>query len=133
MKWINCALRLILGSVFVVAAAMKSLAPDEFRFTMAQLIQPIVISEWLLSILMWSIVAVEILLGVLLLSGYRVKQTATASVVLLVVFSAALVVLMVKNESCNCFGTAVHTSGSMSLMRNAILILIAVLIRRNAT
>lgn len=65
-----------------------------------------ILPEWMAEILAHALPWFELALGLLLITGWQLRWTATASVALLVIFSAAMLDARYKNLDidCGCFG-----------------------------
>lgn len=96
------ALRVLVGGVFVVAAADKLGNPEPFAQAIANYrLLPLQLVNGVAIVLPW----VELMVGLMLLVGIRVRAAATVAVALLVIFTAALLSALVRglDISCGCF------------------------------
>jgi uncharacterized membrane protein YphA (DoxX/SURF4 family) len=120
--------RLALGLVWITAAASKLLAEGRLRDAVADfhlLPRPAAIAVGTV------LPPIELLLGGLLIIGQWTTRAAEASVVLLLVFTAAIVVSLVKGNHvrCNCFGHWGEESISInSVARNVGLLAVAIFV-----
>ncbi|MCS6965470.1 MAG: DoxX family membrane protein [Candidatus Kapabacteria bacterium] len=99
---LGIALRLLIGMVFLVAAADKLSNPELFarnianyRILPTELVNiPALVIPWL-----------EVLVGLMLIVGLRVRAAATVAVGLLLVFTLALISALVRGLDihCGCF------------------------------
>lgn len=119
-------LRLLLGLVFVISAAAKLWSIDQFEL---YVFSYGFFSLNLTFIIVRLCIGVELALGVLLLIGWLRRIVLTTTFVLLLVFSLFLcyAALTGRNDSCQCFGQLADTPPTISLLKNAILILLTLL------
>lgn len=120
MKWTTLIGRLILGGVFLYAAYTKLIQPWTV-FALAidsyQLLPPSVVlfvARWL----PWF----ELALGLLLLTGFQLRYSASAASLLLAVFLGIMVRSYVKGLGidCGCFGMG-EALGPRTLIRDGVL------------
>ncbi len=115
-----------MGVIFCLSAVAKLVAIDDFELYVYSF-------GWLpLNV---SYVAArlcigwEIVLGVLLMTGWWKKTVRLATLLTLVAFSLLLcyLALVGRNESCECMGKLVEMSPTVSLLKNAVLIMLVLL------
>jgi uncharacterized membrane protein YphA (DoxX/SURF4 family) len=101
--WISTAARLVLGAVLVVAGALKIADPQA---SVAAVRAYELLPTGLATIVGWGLPFLELVLGLLLLTGIAVRPTALATAVLLAVFVAAVASAAARGLSidCGCFG-----------------------------
>ena len=126
-KFIPFLLRIVLGGIFVYAAAGKILYPADFSEAIAnyQLV-PVMFTNLIAIILPW----VELIAGLLLLNGFR-TQTGNLIIFLLVcVFSFGAVQAVVRglDINCGCFTEASRRVGLLFLAEEAALFLMSICI-----
>ncbi len=110
----------LLGVLFVVAGMTKLSSPEPFRAALRKLLGPP-----LAGFATRAIPVIELFVGALLLLGIYPRKLSAVAVVMLLVFSAALLRMWRKGVSgCGCFGEASESAPS-GLARNAILIALA--------
>ena len=121
LSWV---LRVALGCLFAFSAVAKLLAIDHFELY--------VYSYGFFSLSFSFILArlcigAELVLALLILMGWHPRGTRIAVLSLLILFSLFLcyALLVGRNESCQCFGQVLPLSPQASLLKNAILILLA--------
>lgn len=123
---IRIVLRILVGVIFCLSAVAKLVAIDDFELYVYSF-------GWLpLNV---SYVAArlcigwEIVLGVLLMAGWWKKTVRLATLLTLVAFSLLLcyLALVGRNESCECMGKLVEMSPTVSLLKNAVLIMLVLL------
>ncbi len=96
--------RIALGLVFITAAAPKMWRPDEFADAVNNYrILPYFLVNRSAITLPW----VEMLFGLFLVFGFRVKAASLATTILLAVFLSAILSAWARHIdiSCGCFGT----------------------------
>ncbi len=104
MHFFRIVLRLALAAVFLYAAYTKLRQPWLLFAMSIDAYQ--LLPEWAVLTLGRTIPWLELLLGLLLLTGYAVRYAAVAATLLLGVFFAAMVQAYVKGMAidCACFG-----------------------------
>jgi len=104
LRLLAIALRVILGLIFVYAGYVKLKDPWElFALGISSYqILPLGMVELVARTLPW----LEVLVGLLLISGFGLRISATLTTLLLVVFMALMIRAYVKGMeiSCGCFG-----------------------------
>jgi uncharacterized membrane protein YphA (DoxX/SURF4 family) len=101
--------RIALGLVFIAAAAPKIWRPDEFADAINNYR---LIPYFLVNISAIALPWVEMLFGVFLVFGFRVKAASLATTCLLAVFLAAIISAWARHIdiSCGCFGTGKNSA-----------------------
>jgi uncharacterized membrane protein YphA (DoxX/SURF4 family) len=101
--WVSTAARLVLGGVLVVAGAIKVADPQA---SVAAVRAYELLPAGLETVVGWGLPFLEVVLGLLLLTGIAVRPTALAAGVLLGVFIAAVASAAARGLSidCGCFG-----------------------------
>ena len=138
LRRVILVLRLVLGAIFIYAAWTK-LRVSYLIFAMSidayQLLP-----EWAVLTVARTLPWLELLVGLLLLVGYKVRYVAAAASALLVFFFALMLRSYIKGQGidCGCFGVGEAISpktllrdGSMLLA--AVLLTIAAFVRRHQT
>ncbi len=103
-RWLLLVGRLILGGIFIYAGYAKLREPWMlFAFSINSYQ---ILPESVVPILARSLPWVELLIGILIVSGIALRWTAAAASGIFIVFSAAMMRAYVKNLSidCGCFG-----------------------------
>jgi len=127
VKYFLLALRIALGAVFLYAAYTKLKAPW-YLFAGAidsyQMVPPWA-SEWIAR----TLPAFELLLGLVLISGYRLRWAALVSGILLLTFWLSMAIAFAKGLSidCGCFGNGEAVS-KWTLLRDGILVAAAAIL-----
>ncbi len=102
-KYVLLAARLIVGTVFIVASIDKISVPDAFAESIhAYRLVPDAAVNVLALIIPW----LELLCGVFLVAGVKLRAGTLLSLVLLVIFTLAIISALVRglNIDCGCFG-----------------------------
>ncbi|WP_432892595.1 DoxX family protein [Kribbella sp. CA-245084] len=101
--WVSLVARLVLGSVMLVAGALKVTDPETaaqavraYELLPSSLVQPVG----------WGLPFLEIAIGLLLIVGFGVRTSAVAAGVFMIVFIAAVSSAWARGLSidCGCFG-----------------------------
>lgn len=131
--WPLRVLRWAIGAVFVYAGTLKLLAPQDFADSIAgfRLLSPLSIN-----VLALSLPPFEILVGTLLLLGWRTRAASLAVLLMTTIFALALASALLRGLSvdCGCFGggTASRWRTSLSLGRDLLLFGTAAVLYRQA-
>jgi hypothetical protein len=126
-RFLNLALRLLLGGVFVYAAWSKVLHPQQFAIAVrAYEIVPVPVSNLFALCLSWS----ELIAGSLIILGIFPRQAAGAILLMLSMFTIALATVLIRGMviDCGCFESGEHASSPVSpflIVRNLLLIFAA--------
>lgn len=124
LRLIQFSLRFLLGGVFIYASLDKIAFPKQFAsIVMKYHILPETLAVYLAFLLPW----IELFLGLFLIAGLFIKESAIAVSLLLLVFMAAMIVARLNGSLENCGCLSVRFSGSESLPaligRDALLLL----------
>jgi uncharacterized membrane protein YphA (DoxX/SURF4 family) len=96
-------LRIFLGAIFVYSSIHKIRNPAEFAFAIRGYeLLPVAITNLFALLIAWS----EVLAGIMLILGVMTRKAAGAILILLVMFTVAILTTMVKGLviDCGCFG-----------------------------
>lgn len=110
----------VIGVVFVAAGASKLSALTEWRASATDMRVPVVVS----ALVPW----LEVMLGALVIARIGLPWTGWAVVVVLAVFTAAIVrqLLAGYRPGCGCFGQrSVAPIGARHVVRNVVLMVVA--------
>jgi uncharacterized membrane protein YphA (DoxX/SURF4 family) len=126
-RWLVLILRVVLAAVFMYAAWSKLRQPW-LLFAMAIDAYGLV-PQWAVMTLARALPWFELALGILLLTGFWLRQTATVASALLVVFFAVMLRSYTKGLQidCACFGLGEAIS-LKTLLRDGLLMLSAVVL-----
>lgn len=122
-RYLPAAVRIALGAIFIYAALPKIADPVSFAGTVASYkILPYFWSYFVAAVLPF----LELICGVLLLSGYRVRAGALIVAAMNALFMVALVSLIVRglDIDCGCFGGS-KTSPWLALARDVVFLAMA--------
>jgi|FaiFalFF_MnMetaG_3_1042247.scaffolds.fasta_scaffold00213_9 putative oxidoreductase len=121
-------LRGVLGMVFLVAAAGKLANPEEFARTIANYqLLPVALVNLPAIVLPW----LELVVGMLLIAGVRLRAAATVAALLLGIFTLALISALVRGLDihCGCFSqTAAERIGWGRVLEDVLLLAAALLL-----
>jgi uncharacterized membrane protein YphA (DoxX/SURF4 family) len=123
-KWLLLAGRLILGGVFVYAGYVKLRQPWMLFAMGINSYQ--MVSESTAKLLAQTLPWFELLLGIVLLTGWALRWSATVASALLVFFFSVMLRAYMKNLAifCGCFGVG-EKLGPLTLARDGSLALLA--------
>ena len=124
-KYIPFLSRVILGGIFIYAAAGKILYPADFQEAIAnyQLV-PVMFTNLIAIVLPW----VELVAGLLLLNGFRTQSSNLIIFLMVCVFSFGAVQALVRglDINCGCFTEASRRVGLIFLAEEAALFLMSI-------
>jgi uncharacterized membrane protein YphA (DoxX/SURF4 family) len=116
-RWLALAFRFYLGGIFVYASVYKIGYAAEFAETIAsyQMVPALAVNGFAL-VLPW----LELICGAMLVAGVRVRTVSAILGALLVVFSIAVVVNLLRETpiDCGCFHTLDERMTWMTLVRD---------------
>lgn len=102
-RWTQLLLRLIIGGIFIYAGVLKERTPQEFADNIAayQLLPAALINLVALGLPFF-----EIMIGLMLIIGFRLRLAACSTLLLILVFAIALASALARglNIDCGCFG-----------------------------
>jgi thiol-disulfide isomerase/thioredoxin/uncharacterized membrane protein YphA (DoxX/SURF4 family) len=125
-------IRLVLSAIFLVAAMAKLVKFDEAKDSVRQFGVPASISGQFLA----CMIVCESIIAFLFIFSQTSRPSGIAASLLLLVFSAAIIRVLVNGVSaqCNCFGgISQRPVGIFDLARNLVLILLAILVAVTTT
>lgn len=107
-KFLNILLnliRIVLGVIFVYAGIPKILRPDEFADAINNYR---ILPFFLVNIFAICLPYVELLFGLFLILGFRIKSASFGILILMFVFIAAIISALIRgiDINCGCFGTS---------------------------
>ncbi|MFN5183484.1 MAG: MauE/DoxX family redox-associated membrane protein [Bacteroidota bacterium] len=113
------------GLIFIYSGYTKLHPIEPFEFTFVDL----GIGGWQTApFLARCLIGLEFLIGILMISGVRVKQTALITIGTLLMFSVYLIFILIKegnNGNCGCFGNAIVMTPVQALIKNVFLLVIS--------
>jgi uncharacterized membrane protein YphA (DoxX/SURF4 family) len=124
------ALRIFLGVIFVYSSADKVLEPDRFAIAIrGYQILPLGLTNLAALVIAWG----ELLSGIMLIFGVFTRKAAAAVLILLLVFTVAIVTTMVRGVvvDCGCFANEGGSqTGFHLVLRNLFLLATALMVMR---
>lgn len=129
MKVFLIALRVFLGAVFVYAAYVKLKAP--WYMFAANIYSYQMLPSWVSEYIARTLPAFELVLGLVLISGFKLRWSALISGLLLLAFWLSMAVAYSKGLAinCGCFGDGEPLS-KLTLLRDGLLVIAAGLLWR---
>ncbi|MFN5459705.1 MAG: MauE/DoxX family redox-associated membrane protein [Bacteroidota bacterium] len=113
------------GLIFIYSGYTKLHPIEPFEFTFVDL----GIGGWQTApFLARFLIGLEFLIGILMISGVRVRQTALITIGTLLMFSVYLIFILIKegnNGNCGCFGNAIVMTPVQALIKNVFLLVIS--------
>ncbi|MBO7371696.1 MAG: hypothetical protein J6U34_04225, partial [Bacteroidales bacterium] len=121
--------RELLGLVFILSAVAKLAGADNFELYVFSLGWFSLGASFVIARL---VIAAELFLGVWLMLNTQPKAALRLAVAMLAGFSVFLIIMIVKGsrDNCHCFGDLVDFSPVQSLIKNAVLLAVALLSMR---
>ena len=103
-RWIQIILRLVVGGVFLYAGVTKVQHPMNFADSIATF--QMLPRQWI-NVTAMALPPFEIIVGLMLMSGWKVRPAAFAVFVMTVVFAMALSQALIRGleVDCGCFGS----------------------------
>ncbi|MEO0505012.1 MAG: BT_3928 family protein [Bacteroidota bacterium] len=134
MKWVVAFARIVVGVLFIISGLIKLNDPVGFSFKLEEYFSPGVLdlpslAPYALAISLF-VVIVEVLLGVFLLIGFKVRFTVW-SLLLMIVFFTFLTFYSAyfnKVTDCGCFGDAVKLTPWESFGKDVVLLILIVVL-----
>lgn len=122
-------MRVLLAALFIVSAVAKLVAIDDFElYVFSYGFMPLTLTYIATRIC----IVVELLLGVFVAVGWWRKWVNLAAMTMLLLFSIFLcyAALIGRTDSCQCMGRLADMSPAVSLLKNAVLIVLVLLYMR---
>ncbi len=132
------ACRIVLALTFIFSGFVKAVDPlgTQYKITdYAHAAGIYALPDWLALTLAVAIAATEFILGVMLLFAIQRRQTARFTLAFLTVMTLITLWLAVFNpiSDCGCFGDAIRLTNWQTLLKNLVLLAMAVYLALNAT
>jgi len=128
VDWLVLFLRVILGGLFVFSGIVKLIPIEPFELKFVEM----GVANWQIApYLARIIIAFEIILGLFLLFNILPKLSALAIILVLVFFTIYLTYDIIKNgndSNCGCFGTFIVFTPLESIIKNVLMIPLAIAI-----
>lgn len=137
LKIVMHVVRLMLGCTFVLSGFVKAVDPKGFSYKIDEYLQVANVSfpDWmsLPLVLAVTISCAEFVLGIYLLLGLRRRFTAVATLIVCMVFAIISVLLVIFHpvHDCGCFGEFISLTDVQTLLKNVVLLALAILLMRN--
>ena len=137
LKIVMQVVRLILGCTFILSGFVKAVDPRGFSYKVEEYLQSANMDfpDWMNLPLVAAIVicCAEFVLGIYLLLGLRRKFTAIATLIVCVAFTIISVLLVIFHpvHDCGCFGEFISLTDAQTLIKNVVLLGLAILLVRN--
>lgn len=134
MKYIIQLIRLFVGVVFIVSGFVKLIDPMGFSFKLGEYFAPDVLNlPFLLPFAYYigvCVVVVELVLGIMLLVGYRTKLTLQALLAITIFFGFLTFYSAYFNKvtDCGCFGDAIKFTPWQSFIKDMILLVLVLIL-----
>ena len=125
-KYLLLIARFLIAFIFIYAGAEKISDPDTFAISISNYrLMPV----WTLNIFAITLPWIEVISGVLLLFGIAVKENSSIIFSLLLVFTIAIVISLLRGLSidCGCFGKG-SMIGLTKLAENLLMLIGALLL-----
>ncbi len=119
--------RLVVGFIFISYSVGKIASPDKFASEIANYA---LFPELLLNIIALTLPWIELVIGLLLVLGLRIKSGATISGVLMILFILSVIWAMAMglDINCGCSSTTPQRVGLPKLMENFGLLILSAII-----
>ncbi|MEZ5015309.1 MAG: DoxX family protein [Chitinophagales bacterium] len=128
--WAKHIIRISIGLVFIASALLKFLSIDTFEiYVFQQQILPFPLA----AIFSRLLIATEVCIGLLLIIQFAYSRLWKITVGLLILFSLFLLWKIFQgnaSENCHCFGELLPVNSTVSLIKNAVLLLLLWSIRK---
>ena len=137
LKIVMHVVRLMLGCTFVLSGFVKAVDPKGFSYKIDEYLQVANVSfpDWmsLPLVLAVAISCAEFVLGIYLLLGLRRRFTAVVTLIVCMVFAIISVLLVIFHpvHDCGCFGEFISLTDVQTLLKNVVLLALAILLMRN--
>lgn len=128
MQKIIFILRILCGGVFIASGFLKLYPIEPFEYTFVDQ----GIAGWLVApFLARGIISLEILLGILIITGLQKKAVLKTALALLLVFTLYLLYGIMKDggsQNCGCFGVFIEITPLQAILKNIFLAVFLVII-----
>ena len=116
-QYLNLAVRLVVGFLFVYAGIGKAADPNSF---VKEIINYQIMPYSILNIMALSLPWIEVISGIFLMAGVRIKANSVIIGALLIVFIAAVSIAFARGLkiNCGCFAGKVEEVGWRKIIEN---------------
>ncbi len=120
-KYLQLTARLFVGFVFIFAGIGKIADPQTFSKEIANYH---ILPDFLINITALVLPWLEVIIGIFLIAGIRIKASATIASGLMIVFILAVLSAMVRglDINCGCFADKVVMVGWQKILENTIIL-----------
>ena len=126
-KYISLILRIIVGATFITSALLKYLSIDAFDL---YIYEHQLFDYQITEILTRLLIAMEFILGIILITGIHVRLAKMGVLLCLTGFTIYLILMPylfnVDMQNCHCFGEKLPFTRTQSIIKNIILILLTI-------
>jgi hypothetical protein len=132
MKYLSKALQLLLAITFIFSAYTKAVGPGFFEITLMD--QGLAPSRDFAGHMARFFIGLEFALGILMLLPFYIKKLMQITFLMLGGFTAHLVYLWSTGdtENCGCFGEMISMTPEQSIIKNLIMLAIALVVYKTA-
>jgi thiol-disulfide isomerase/thioredoxin len=132
MKYLSKALQLLLAITFIFSAYTKAVGPGFFEITLMD--QGLATSRDFAGHMARFFIGLEFALGILMLLPFYIKKLMQITFLMLGGFTAHLVYLWSTGdtENCGCFGEMISMTPEQSIIKNLIMLAIALVVYKTA-
>lgn len=119
--------RFALAAIFIYAGAVKMYPPIQRDFFMMDLSTYQLLPTWAIVAVAYALPPFEVLLGLLLLSGWKLRYSSAASALLLLGFMGVMLFTYLRGveANCGCFGDGEPIS-AWTLTRDSLILVPAI-------
>ncbi len=132
MKAVRIIARILLGVVFIFSGFVKGIDPQGFAIKLSEYFESFGLPEMeTISLILGILVSTgELLIGVCMLIGLRMRITAWAGLLFMSFFTVLTFYIAIANPvtDCGCFGDAIKISNWGTFYKNIILIALAIIV-----
>lgn len=121
LRYIKFGVKMLMGAVFVLSAAMKLIGIDSFELYIYSFD---ILSLGLSYIAARVLIGFELLLGILLIANIYNKQAIRLTLLTLVAFTLFLIYTLIvgRTDNCHCFGELIEFDPLESIIKNVVFI-----------
>jgi uncharacterized membrane protein YphA (DoxX/SURF4 family) len=106
LRALSWVFRLTLAAIFIYAGVIKMYPPIQRDFFILDLSTYQLLPLWAITLIAWVLPPFEVALGLLLLSGWKLRYSSAASALLLLGFMGVMLFTYLRGveANCGCFG-----------------------------
>lgn len=123
--WLSLVVRLVLGGIFIFWSLDKITMPDKF---VTEIMNYRLLPEFLVNIFAIVLSWLELIAGIMLVAGIRIKANAAIIGGLLVIFIIAITSAIIRgfDISCGCSSTSPQRVGLLKILEDIVMLLGAI-------